>query len=191
MKLLIFGGTFNPPHRGHVEIARQACTAFSYDRIVFVPSFHPAHKEIQGAVSFEHRFAMADLAARELANAFVSDCEGRRKGISYTIDTVRFLKKEFSLTDNPGFIMGDDLVPGFHRWHKAEELVREADMIICLRENSRAIPFPWPHKYMENPRVLISSSAIREKIRAGENVRALLPSRVYSYIQKEGLYEGR
>ncbi len=186
----MLGGTFNPPHWGHLKMAEQACASFSYDKIVFVPSFRPAHKSIEDSVSFEQRLSMIHLAAKVLDNAFVSDCEGARKGISYSIDTVRFLKAHFCGNEKPGLLIGDDLVPGFKYWHKVEELVHEADVIICHRDKSRPIVFPWPHRYMENPPFPLSSSEIRKKIRSGEDASSFLPPGVYEYILKEGLYAG-
>ncbi len=188
MKLVMLGGTFNPPHKGHLAMADQVRRSCGYDKVVLVPSFQPAHKSVSMGVSPDQRLRMTELASREIEKAFVSDCEIRRKGVSYSLDTIRYLKNHYEIEGRPGLIIGDDLVPGFSRWHKAEILAQEADIIILHRDDSGDLDFPYPHRYVSNSMVNLSSSLIREKIGAGISVKEDLPLSVIEYIRKEGLY---
>ncbi len=188
MKLVMLGGTFNPPHLGHLKIGSAVKEAFGYESLVLVPSFRPAHKNIDSDISFQHRFKMVQLAASSVEACFVSDCEYRRKGISYSYDTILYLKENYTDGENPGLIIGDDLVSGFRGWHRAEELSREADIIICHRGDPGDLDFPFPHRYFQNPLFPASSTEIREKLSAGESADDLLPSGVLDYIRREGLY---
>jgi nicotinate-nucleotide adenylyltransferase len=188
MKLVMLGGTFNPPHLGHFKIAEAVRLEFAYDKLVLVPSYKPAHKDIKGHVSFHDRFRMVELSLEDWGNSFVSDCEYQRKGVSYSIDTIRYLKERYTQGEKPGLIIGDDLVSGFHRWYKAETLAEEADIIICHRGNPEDLVFPFPHRYFQNSIYQVSSSEIRKTLAAKGNASDYLAPAVLDYIRREGLY---
>jgi nicotinate-nucleotide adenylyltransferase len=188
MKLVMLGGTFNPPHLGHLKIGSAVKEAFGYERLVLVPSYRPAHKDVDTDISFQQRFEMVELAAGAIEGCFVSDCEYRRKGISYSFDTILYLKENYTNGEKPGLIIGDDLVSGFRNWHRAEELSREADIIICHRGEPADLDFPYPHRYFKNPLFPASSTEIRERLAAGDGADALLPPLVMKYIREKGLY---
>jgi nicotinate-nucleotide adenylyltransferase len=188
MRLVMLGGTFNPPHLGHLKIAEAVRQEFGYEKLVLVPSFIPAHKDIEGGVSFHKRKIMTELSIRDRESAFVSDCEYRRKGVSYSIDTIRYLKQEYTEGEKPGLIIGDDLVGGFVRWHEAEHLAEEADIIICHRGDPKDLDFPFPHRYFQNTIYNVSSSEIRTLLKQGEDVSSYLVPSVLEYIHTQGLY---
>ncbi len=188
MKLVMLGGTFNPPHLGHLKIAEAVKEAFGYDLLVLVPSYKPAHKEISGEVSFHHRRNMVELAFAGMEGVVVSSCEYDRKGTSYSIDTIRTLIDEYTPQGKPGLVIGDDLIQGFAQWHRADELSREADIIICHRGREEDLIFPYAHRYLENPVFEASSTDIRHILAAGGRTAHLLPPAVEGYIQREGLY---
>lgn len=188
MKLVMLGGTFNPPHLGHLKIGSAVKEAFGYESLVLVPSYRPAHKDIDRGISFRQRFEMVKLAAETVGGCFVSDCEYRRKGISFSFDTILYLKETYTGGEKPGLIIGDDLVPGFRKWHRAEDLSREADIIICHRGDPSDLDFPFPHRYFPNPLFPASSTEIRDRLAAGDSVDALLPPPVADYIRRKGLY---
>jgi nicotinate-nucleotide adenylyltransferase len=188
MKLVMLGGTFNPPHMGHLFIAEAVRDHFSYDNLVLVPSFFPAHKEIKDNVSYTHRRKMVELSILNRDKIFISDCENERKGISYSLDTIRFLKEAYTAGEKPGLIIGDDLVPGFSKWYKAELLAQEADIIICHRGEASQLNFPYPHLYFQNPVFRASSTDIRKILEEGNNPEGLIDPEVLKYIQKEHLY---
>jgi len=188
MKLVMLGGTFNPPHLGHITIAESVRDRFSYEKLVLVPSFNPAHKEIENQVSYNQRRKMVELSIQNKKNVFISDCEYERKGVSYSIDTIRYLKEHFTGGQKPGLIIGDDLVPGFSRWHKAEILAQEADIIICHRGAPGDLDFPYPHIYFQNTIIQASSTQIRLLLKNRGDTGTLLHPDVREYIRKEGLY---
>ena len=190
MNLVILGGTFNPPHNGHIAMADLVRRSFGYDNVVLIPSFQPAHKIIDGDVTPEQRLYMTQLAAEEIERALVSDCEIKRQGVSYTLDTIRFLKKKYSLSEKPGLVIGDDLIPGFHKWHQVDQLVEEADIIVLHRGEETEMNFPYPHRYLSNPQIPLSSSDIREKVLKGLSLEEDLPPSIESYIREQGLYRG-
>ncbi len=188
MKLVMLGGTFNPPHVGHIRVADEVRRCFGYDRLVLVPSYRPAHKDVAQEVSFHQRMKMVELSAYDLPEAFVSSCEYDRKGISYSIDTIRYLKDHYDVEGRPGLIIGDDLVPGFPKWHLARELSQEADIIVCHRGEPEDLDFPFRHKYFQNTMIEASSTEIRNALSDGKDVSSLLSREVLDYIRREGLY---
>ena len=190
MKLVMLGGTFNPPHNGHIVMADMVRRSCGYDKVILVPAFQPAHKEIETGVSPSQRLEMTRLAAQEIENVLISDCELVRQGVSYSLDTVRYLKKHFHLKDNPGLIIGDDLIPGFSKWHNVHELVLEADLILLHRGNPDDLIFPYPHRYINNEMIPISSSEVRAMVRDRLDITGLVPLSVAEYIRKQGLYLG-
>ncbi|MDC7239757.1 MAG: nicotinate (nicotinamide) nucleotide adenylyltransferase [Spirochaetales bacterium] len=188
MKLIMLGGTFNPPHVGHLKIADEVRRHFGYERLVLVPSYRPAHKSVDQEVSFHHRMKMVELSVQGWPDTVVSSCEHDRGGVSYSIDTILYLKELYKVEGRPGLIIGDDLVPGFAGWHRAEELSELADIIICHRGRPEDLDFPFRHRYFQNTMVEASSTDIREAVRAGQDVADLLPTAVLDYIRREGLY---
>ncbi|OQY34627.1 MAG: nicotinate (nicotinamide) nucleotide adenylyltransferase [Spirochaetaceae bacterium 4572_59] len=188
MKLVMLGGTFNPPHNGHIAMADLVRRNCSYDQVVLIPSFQPPHKTVFSDVNIHQRLAMTELAAKEIENAFVSDCEMIREGVSYSLDTVRYLKEKYSLDGKPGLIIGDDLIPGFSSWHSVDMLVEEVDLIVLHRGDSEKLDLPYPHSYLSNPIISLSSSEIRSKVEKGLSIDADVPGSIVSYIRSEGLY---
>lgn len=188
MKLVMLGGTFNPPHNGHIAMADLVRRSCAYDQVVLVPSFQPPHKTVSTGVETHQRLAMTALAAREIEHAFVSDCEMIREGVSFSIDTIRYLKKKYSLEGKPGLIIGDDLISGFSSWHRVEDLVDEADIIVLHRGDREKLDIPYPHKYLSNSIISLSSSEIRGKVNKGLSIEADVPPSIASYIRSEGLY---
>ncbi len=188
MKLVMLGGTFNPPHLGHIKIAESVRDRFSYDKLVLVPSYKPAHKEIHNQVGYEQRRRMVELTIQDLQNVFISDCEFERKGVSYSIDTIRYLKETYTGGEKPGLIIGDDLVAGFPRWHLADQLALEADIIICHRGDPSELDFPYPHTYFRNDIFPASSTEIRTLLRNGGETGGLVHPDVLAYIREERLY---
>jgi len=185
MELLILGGTFDPPHLGHLHLADMASKHFDGLPVVFIPAFSPAHKSSRGVSPASVRLAMleAALAGTEWR---VETLELDRGGISYTIETVRELKERYGLKEPPGLIMGDDLAEGFSRWKNPEEILQETKIVLAARQGG--VPFPYPHVALANAVLPVSSSDIRRRIEEGQAFRFLLPPGVYDYIAEHGLY---
>ncbi len=182
------GGTYNPPHIGHIAMADFVRRSCSYDKVVLVPSFQPAHKIVSTGITPQQRLDMAQLAAEEIENAFVSDCEIRREGVSYSIETVRYLKEYYRLDSKPGLVIGDDLINGFPKWHKVDELVNEADIIVLHRGEDFEMGLPFPHTYLSNDMIPVSSSEIRQRVRQRLSISEYVPPSIAEYIFSRGLY---
>ncbi len=188
MRIVILGGTFNPVHFGHLFIAEEARVAFGYDVAILVPSKQPVHKDLAPIVDVEKRLAMLRLAVAGSPSLLVNDCDARREGPSYSIDTVHDLVPRLGIEGKPGYVIGDDLVESFPSWKQAESLATETDIIVARRNSLRHPPFPYPHKVVMNTVLPISSSEIRRRIAEGRSVRFLLPDTVWEYIYANRLY---
>jgi nicotinate-nucleotide adenylyltransferase len=189
MKIAIIGGTFNPLHLGHLFLAEEVLCTLPFDKIVFIPAHIPAHKAQPGDVSPEQRLEMVRLALALYKNFLVEDCEIKRGGISYTIDTIQYLKEKYSINEKPGLVIGDDLVHGFPSWKQADTLAQSTRLIIAHRVNRDKQSLSYPHAYLDNLMLPLSSSDIRDRIRYNRAYRFLIPDTVYKYISENGLYK--
>ena len=184
VRTAIFGGTFHPVHNGHLHLAATVCAELEYGQVVCVPAHLPPHKEVDDLVAGSHRLAMLRLAAAGHDGFSVDSCELDRRGISYTIDTVRDLGAAHGRL---GVIIGDDLAADYRSWREAPVLAREADLILGRRLEGSA-PLPFPHRVVRNVRLPLSSRLIRDRLRAGLPVDHLTPPEVLRYIRSHGLY---
>jgi len=194
VRIAILGGTFNPVHSGHLNIAGEVKSRFGYQRIVFIPANIPAHKEMEIDVGADHRLKMLELAVAGHPDFAVDDCELRRGGTSYTIDTVKELTQNLPLEGKPGLIIGDDLVEDFETWKHVGKLVEMVELIVAHRQSKERIAIDYPFRYVDNSLFPISSSLIRQALKSNsspaqrEAVRNWLPPDVYDYIQRHDLY---
>lgn len=212
MRIAVLGGSFNPVHIGHLILADCVCKELGYDRIIFVPTAVPPHKQMAVSVSGEDRLKMVELTVSADDRFVTDDCELNRKGVSYTFDTICFLEEKYKdvLEGKIGLIIGNDLVADFNKWYRAEELAEKADLIIASRPEDSAIQkenenlpvgefgkgvdnlnvsdFPYRHVIVHNPDVLISSSQIRQAASNGQAFRYLVSEKVFEYILNRHLY---
>ncbi|AEJ61327.1 nicotinate-nucleotide adenylyltransferase [Spirochaeta thermophila DSM 6578] len=188
MRVLLFGGTFNPIHVGHLFVAEEACVELGYEKVIFVPAYRPAHKVLADHDDPMHRYEMVERATAGNPRFTVDDCEIRRQGTSYTLDTITYLMETLPLTGKLGLLIGDDLVPGFSSWKHADILPELVDIVIARRTSSSPYEVPWRHTYITNTIIHISSSEIRERVAQGKAFRYLVPEPVYEYIVEHGLY---
>src|SRR5579864_6695404 len=140
MNIALFGGTFDPVHRGHLVVARAAAAAFGLKQVWFVPADIPPHKQKTPVTSFYHRYAMVSLAVAgekdflpSLIEAPSVDGRGVDRKPSYSIDTVRRVKKSLGKSDHLYFLIGMDAFKDIAKWYKAEELLAECDFIVAAR----------------------------------------------------------
>jgi nicotinate-nucleotide adenylyltransferase len=187
LKTAIFGGTFNPVHKGHLAIAQAALEQTECGVVLFVPAFLPPHKSIDDPGP-ELRLAMLEESVKANPAFKVSDCEIRRAGISYSIDTIRFLVETGVVEKNPFLIIGDDLAEGFLSWKSPELIEKECTILIAHRQFAEKIELPFAHIYLENSIIPLASSGIRAAIEAGEQWRDLVPEAARQLIEKHGLY---
>lgn len=187
MKIGICGGTFDPFHRGHLDPLLAARETLGWDRILYVPAWQQPFKNKQPAASGFHRFAMAQLATRDHDDIFVTPMELERGGTSFTVDTLEELRREY-----PGaaldWIIGDDNVPDLERWKDPDRLFALARFMVLTRDNV-APASSRPLVLIPNPITPVSSTEIRQRIRAGEPIDALVDPLVSRYIHHYGLYK--
>jgi len=194
LRIAILGGTFNPVHNGHLNIAGEVKSRFGYQRVVFIPANIPAHKKMEVEVGADHRLKMLELAVAPYPDFIVDDCELRRGGTSYTIDTVQELSQVYPIEGKPGLIIGDDLVEDFDSWKNVDQLVELVELIVAHRQSQEKIAADFTCRYVDNSLFPISSSRIRQELQSGdtsagrESVRNWLPPDVFEYIQRHDLY---
>ena len=135
MKIAMLGGSFNPIHIGHLILADSVCKSLGYDKILFVPTANPPHKELSCDVATSDRFEMTRLAVLGDERFEAEGCEIERGGVSYTYDTICFLEQKYAsvLTGKIGLVMGEDLIADYDKWYRAPELAQKADLILAIR----------------------------------------------------------
>ncbi len=187
----LFGGTFDPPHLGHLAIAEWARDQLSLDRVVFMPAGTPPHKQRRDLSSAEARLAMTRLAVKGHPAFTVSTLEARRRGLSFTVDTLRHLEKRFRCA-RLYLVIGADSLDDFSNWHEPREILKRATLAIAARPGSgRRARVPRGVAWLGNPGIALSSSAIRARVHAGRSVRYLVPDAVARYIAGHRLYTRR
>lgn len=188
MRLAILGGTFNPVHVGHLFLAEEVRALLGYDVVLLVPANIPVHKSMPVEPGARHRLRLLRLARAGYPGLRVDDCELRRGGDSYSIDTVREVIRRYPLEGRPGLVIGDDLAPGFGSWKQAALLAELADLILARRGSAARTPMAFPCTYVENMLLPVSSSEVRRRLAGGLPVRNLVPPRVLRYIRRHHLY---
>jgi nicotinate-nucleotide adenylyltransferase len=185
-KIGILGGTFDPPHHGHLLIANEVLSALELDEIWFMPNQEPPHKQKSKSITNEDRLEMLKLAIEGNHQFRVTTVELERQGTSFTVDTMKILNetyKDFQFF----FIIGADMIEYLPKWYKINELVELVQFVGVERpEYSHDTSFPII--YVDVPAMEVSSSIIRERLKNGRTVRYLLPDLVIHYIEEKHLY---
>ena len=196
MRLAVLGGSYNPIHIGHLMLADAVALRYGYDTVAFVPAFLSPFKDGHSGCIAEDRLAMVKLAIADNPAFYCEPCEIQRQGVSYTIDTLKFLKKKFPQCEGKiGLIIGDDLLESFGNWREAARIPDYADIIVGNRILDRYsteqanTAGKVPHLRVDNALLPVSSSGIRAAIQEKKSWRYLVPSAVYSYIKEHKLYE--
>ena len=185
----VLGGTFDPIHLGHLVVASEVCAALGLDRVILVPARQQPFKESTGEASPEHRIAMCRLAIEGDYRLDVSDVDLARGGLTYTVDTladIAALNPDAELF----FIAGADSVSRLSEWRQPESLMKLARFVGVARPGHPVPSLTPPHMVVETPEVGVSSTEVRRRIRAGEQVRYLVPEAVAAYIAQHALYLG-
>jgi len=186
----IFGGSFDPPHLGHLIVAEFVRGAAELDKVIFVPAFQPPHKLGNHFATTSHRVAMTRLAVRGNAMFAVSDYEIRRRGISYTVDTVKEFSRKYPHAEL-SLIMGLDSFHEFATWKTPEEIVLTVRLLVYPRQgfdSPSGNPFSHQAEFISAPLVEISSSMIRRRVSSGKGVHYLVPEPVEKFILRHKLY---
>jgi nicotinate-nucleotide adenylyltransferase len=196
VRLGLLGGTFNPPHLGHLVCAQEACAELGLERVLFVPAFEPPHKEVESDPGVEHRVELCRRAVGADPRFAVSRVEADVPQRSYTVDTLKRLHgthPEYELT----FIVGGDMAYALPTWHEPEALLALAELGVAEREGvvraditERLAGLAGADRirFFDMPRLDISSSMIRRRVAAGRPIHFLVPQAVEDYIVDAGLY---
>lgn len=198
LRVGIFGGTFDPVHNGHVESAKAFMEQMKLDYLYIIPTCIPPHKMIDKADDPRYRLKMCELAFSDVDGVIISDTEIKRGGKSYTYDTLL----ELSRPDTRLFLLcGTDMVLSFDTWYRYEDILKLCYPVYIRRENDPIISSRIVEKingYYQKYGVMfrrivaepidLSSTVIRKKAEAGEDISSLVPSTVADFIASSGLY---
>ncbi len=195
----IFGGTFDPVHNGHLNLAEHILARDLAGQVVFVPARIPPHKRARDITADAHRLAMLRRAVGDASACAVSAVELERAGPSYTIDTAAHFKEV--LEQPPRLVLGMDSLRDLHLWYRSRELAADYDFIIYRRpgvnppaETELARQFgtqpaaKLTAAIVDGPLIDVSSTDIRNRLADGKSVAGLLPTPVLNYIQQHSLY---
>ncbi|MDK7377309.1 nicotinate-nucleotide adenylyltransferase [Peptoniphilus harei] len=194
----IFGGSFNPIHYGHLMICEYIKEEMGLDKVIFIPTGNPPHKELE--LSAKDRYEMVRLAISPNPDFEISDIETTRVKKSYTVDTIRELKKIYK-EEKLYFLIGLDSLFQLKTWMKIRDLSQEIEFVVALRpgyldreEINKEIDFLRENfgtkiNLIKTPLYEISSTDLRDRIREGKSLRYLIPKKVLDYIEESGFYK--
>jgi nicotinate-nucleotide adenylyltransferase len=196
VRIGVFGGTFNPPHLGHLVCGQEAYVQLDLDLVLLIPVFIPPHKPLEDEPGPEHRLELCRLAVAGDPRFAVSALETSRPGPSYTVDTLQELHA--NEPDNELFlILGGDVAAGLPRWRAPEDVVALATPAVANRRGTpraRAeealsrLPDGARARFFSMPWIGVSSTMIRRRVKAGLAIRYLVPDAVAAYIEAKGMY---
>ena len=181
MSICIFPGTFNPIHDGHIKMAEFALEKYNFEKIIFIPSYIPPHKNINNELA-NHRYEMVKIAIKSNPQFEISDIEYKSSEKSYSLITVKKIIEQYSIKGRLNFIIGTDAFAKIDSWYKAEELKELVHFIVFPRrgvtiENKEA----WDYELTKMDYIDVSSTEIRNG--------KIISTMVEGYIKKNGLYE--
>lgn len=185
-KIGIIGGTFDPPHHGHLLIANEVYDALELDEVWFLPNQIPPHKQDRSITSVEDRLNMLQLAIQQEEHFSICLEELNREGPSYTYDTMLQLTKKHPEMQFY-FIIGGDMVEYLPKWYNIDKLLQLVTFVGVARPGY-TLRTPYPIATIEIPEFAISSSIVRERFAKKKTCKYLLPEQVQSYIERNGLY---
>lgn len=198
----LYGGSFNPVHVAHLVLAEQACEALALDRVVFIPARLPPHKDPAGLVAARERVRMVRLALTGNPRFSVSEIELKRRGRSFSIDTVLAMRRRFGAKAELFFLIGADTIAELPTWRQVGRLVRLCTFVPLSRPGVRlpkagdlALTLGAKEargilkRMIKMPRLEISASDIRRRVVEGRSIRYLVPDAVDAYIRRKKLYK--
>lgn len=188
MKSILFGGSFNPVHIGHVFMVETLVVEYGFEQVFIVPARVPPHKDLASGASSPDRLAMLREGMGRFSQVVIEEYELRRHAVSYTINTVRHVEQAYDITGQLSLLIGDDLVSGVGEWKDAAELAARTLLVIFHRNYSGEMDCAFEHTYVDNKIMPVSSNEIRERVRSSKAFKTLCPEAVSNYIEENGLY---
>lgn len=188
MDLFIFGGSFNPFHNGHRSLVEFILRSEENSQVKVIPAGQAPMKSTSGLVENRHRLEIIKRSLSDLKGWHIDPLELERSGPSYTVDTLRELKTREQWQQKPYLVIGDDWVEQFHRWKESEALMNMVRIALFHRQWKEEKPFPYPHRYLNNPLVQVSSTEIRDRLSQGKPVSAQMHPAAAEYLEGYGLY---
>lgn len=185
----ILGGTFNPIHIGHLAIAQTAQEKFQLEKVIFVPSNLPPHRKILRLASAKQRYDMVRLAVKNNPLFEVSDFEIKKKGKSYSIDTVQHFEEVFAGKTKLFFIVGADNFLELKTWRRIDEILKIVTFIVVNRPGYDIPKTRIKHHSVIMPGMDIAASYIRKRIKQEKSIKYLVPESVFRYINQHKLYQ--
>jgi nicotinate-nucleotide adenylyltransferase len=187
LRIALFGGTFDPIHNAHLEIAREAARQFSLGRVWFVPASRPPHKSGVTSTPYEHRYRMVELACQGEPLFEPSRLEQGEQN-SYSIRTIERVRASLDAADKLFFLIGADAFAEITTWHRWREVIASVEFIVVSRPG-RAYQVPEGARVqpLQGVDLPVSSSEIRRQLAAGDD-RVDVPPAVRAYIREHGLY---
>jgi nicotinate-nucleotide adenylyltransferase len=186
VRLGIFGGTFDPPHVGHLLVVVDALEALALDVVVLVPAAVQPLKAGRAAAPSEHRLAMVRLLVDGDPRFAVDPIEIEREGLSYTVDTLAAFAERYPESER-FFLVGTDVLASFEQWRDPGTVLRLATLTVMQRKGETG-RVPESALRVETRRVDVSSTEIRERVRTGRTIRGFVPEAVAAYIAEQRLY---
>lgn len=191
MNIGIFGGTFDPPHIGHLIVAESVKTEVSLDKIIFIPTSIAPHKQSATISLSSHRLEMVKLVTETNEDYGYSDCEVKQGGISYTVDTLQYLKQQYP-SDNLFLLIGMDNYVSFEEWKEPQKILELCTLIVMNRPEYQQQEIDSARhanaRFVQVPNIAISSSEIRLRVAEKKSIRWYVTPEVEEYIHTHTLY---
>lgn len=188
-KVGLLGGTFNPPHIGHLIMANEVKHALQLDEVRLMPTSIPPHKADPSDATPEQRLRMVELAVSGITGLTTSSFEVDRGGVSYTFDTMKAMTEQEPDTKFH-FIIGGDMIDMLHKWYKIDELMKFVKFVGVGRPGTVG-ETQYPITMVQIPEIDLSSTLIRNRLHTGGTIQFLLPDNIVTFIRQEGLYGNR
>lgn len=192
-RVIIYGGSFDPPHRAHVELPRLVREKLDADAVIYIPVGVPPHKSY--AISpAEHRLAMLALALAGEHGVAIDPIEIERAASgepTYTVDTLEALTDRLPPGTQMRLLIGADQMRDFHTWRNPDRIIELAEPVVMAREGIALPDESWRPRVIQTPLISISATDIRQKVRHGESIAGLVHPDVERYIAQHGLYHGK
>lgn len=197
MKICLYQGTFNPPHLGHLQVARFVIETLRFNKIIFIPAAKPPHKNLyETKEQALHRLNMTKLLVKDFTEFEVSDIEFQRETPSYTFITIQELYKKLNLKEKPSFIIGDDAFIKIESWYHSDELKNLIDFVVLPRDEDydketfdKLFQNGYNYTRLQMPKINISSTEIREAAAFKRSLENLTTKEVEKYIYDNNLYK--